>query len=54
MAKNGQPGLFPELKLTGVSQVNAIAPACASGPAMPLQFIVGGITTSNQVTIAVQ
>jgi hypothetical protein len=34
----------------GVNQVNAVVPAGVSGPAMPLQFAIRGITTSNQVT----
>lgn len=53
----GQPaqllfsGLSPSF--TGVNQINVIVPS-SSGNAIPIQLQVGGITTSNQVTIAIQ
>ncbi len=38
----------------GVYQINIIVPAGApTGNAIPLQIQMGGITTSNQITIAV-
>ena len=45
-------GLSPSF--TGVNQINAVVPAGVSGPAIPIQLQIGGITTSDQVTIAVQ
>lgn len=46
-------GLSPEFP--GVNQLNIIVPAMvAPGASVPLQLVLGGITTSNQVTIAVQ
>jgi len=45
-------GLTPQFP--GVNQVNVVVPNTASGPAVPLQFQMGGITTTNQVVIAIQ
>jgi uncharacterized protein (TIGR03437 family) len=46
-------GLTPQF--TGVNQVNVVVPSGVSpGTAVPLQIQVGSITTSNQVTIAIQ
>jgi len=45
-------GLSPQF--VGVNQVNArIAPGTPTGDAVPLQLQAGGLTTTNQVTIAV-
>lgn len=38
----------------GVYQVNFVIPQVASGPAVPLQIQMGGITTPNTTNIAVQ
>lgn len=43
-------GLSPQF--VGLNQVNVVVPAVQSG-VVPLQFEIGGITTSNLVTIAV-
>jgi uncharacterized protein (TIGR03437 family) len=45
-------GLSPSF--TGVNQVNAVIPAGVGGPAVPLQLQFGQVTTSDQVTIAIQ
>jgi uncharacterized protein (TIGR03437 family) len=46
-------GLAPDFP--GVNQVNALVPeGVPAGPAVPLQIRIGGITTSDQITIAVQ
>lgn len=46
-------GLSPQF--VGVNQVNAVIPANApKGNAVPLQISIGGLTSTNQVTIAVQ
>jgi uncharacterized protein (TIGR03437 family) len=53
----GQPatitfaGLSPQF--AGVNQINAIIPAKISGDAVPLQVQVGGISSTDQVTIAI-
>ena len=45
-------GLSPQF--VGVDQVNAVVPSGApTGNTVPLQFAIGGLTTTNQVTIAV-
>ena len=45
-------GLAPQF--TGVNQVNAVVPKNApTGDAVPLQFQMGGLTTTDKVTIAV-
>jgi uncharacterized protein (TIGR03437 family) len=45
-------GLSPQF--VGVNQVNAQVPSgTATGNTVPLQFQIGGLTTTNQVTIAV-
>jgi uncharacterized protein (TIGR03437 family) len=55
----GQPvnvlfaGLSPQF--VGVNQINiTLPPGTPTGNAVPLQIVVGGITTTNTVTIAVQ
>jgi uncharacterized protein (TIGR03437 family) len=54
----GQPaqllfsGLSPSF--TGVYQINTVIPAGLTGPVVPLQLQIGGIITSDQVTIAIQ
>jgi len=49
----GFSGLSPEF--VGIYQINAEVPASvATGNAVPLQIRVGGITTSDTVTIAVR
>lgn len=45
-------GLSPSF--TGVYQVNAVVPAGSIGRAVPLQIMIGGIITTDQVTIAIQ
>lgn len=46
-------GLSPQF--VGVNQVNAVvASGTPTGNTVPLQFQIGGLTTTNQVTIAVQ
>ena len=54
----GQPaqllfsGLSPSF--TGVNQINAVVPFGGTGQAVPIQLLIGGITTSDRVTIAIQ
>lgn len=54
----GQPaqllfsGLSPSF--TGVNQINAVVPFGGTGQAIPIQLQIGGIITSDQVTIAIQ
>jgi len=46
-------GLSPQF--VGVNQVNVVVPAGVTpGNAVPIQIAVGGLTTTNQVTIAIQ
>ena len=46
-------GLAPEF--VGVNQLNVVVPeGVTPGDAVPLQLRVGGITTTNRVTIAVR
>ncbi len=44
-------GLTPQF--VGVNQLNVVIPSAAPGDSVPLQLMLGGITTSSQVTIAV-
>jgi uncharacterized protein (TIGR03437 family) len=44
-------GLAPQFP--GINQVNIIVPSGASGASVPLQIQMNGITSTNQVTIAV-
>ena len=54
----GQPaqllfsGLSPSF--TGVYQINTVIPAGLTGPVVSLQLQIGGLITSDQVTIAIQ
>jgi uncharacterized protein (TIGR03437 family) len=54
----GQPaqllfsGLSPSY--TGVNQINAVVPSGVTGQSVSLQLQIGDITTSDQVTIAIQ
>jgi uncharacterized protein (TIGR03437 family) len=54
----GQPaqllfsGLSPSF--AAVNQINAVIPTGVGGPAVPLQLQIGEVTTSDQVTIAIQ
>jgi uncharacterized protein (TIGR03437 family) len=45
-------GLSPSF--TGVNQINAVVPFGGTGGAVAIQLQIGGITTSDQVTIAIQ
>jgi uncharacterized protein (TIGR03437 family) len=46
-------GLSPQF--VGIDQINIVVPqGAASGDAVPLQIRLGGITTSDQVTMAIQ
>ncbi len=45
-------GLSPQF--VGVNQLNVVVPNAAAGDTVPLQLMVGGITTSNTITIAVE
>jgi uncharacterized protein (TIGR03437 family) len=46
-------GLSPQF--VGVNQINVVVPqGTTTGDAVPLQIRIGGITTSDKVTIAVQ
>ena len=46
-------GLSPQF--VGVNQVNIVVPAGVTpGNAVPLQISVGGLTSTNQVTMAIQ
>jgi uncharacterized protein (TIGR03437 family) len=45
-------GLSPGF--TGLNQINAVVPGGVAGDAVPLQVQIGGVTTSDQVTIAIQ
>jgi uncharacterized protein (TIGR03437 family) len=46
-------GLSPQF--VGVNQVNVVVPAGVTpGNAVPLQISVGGLTSTNQVTMAIQ
>jgi uncharacterized protein (TIGR03437 family) len=44
-------GLSPQF--VGVNQLNVVVPNTAAGNSVPLQLMVGGITTSNAITMAV-
>jgi len=45
-------GMSPQFP--GVNQINAVVPeGVQPGNQVPIQLMVGGVTTSNQVTIAV-
>ena len=44
-------GLSPQF--VGVNQINFTVPSGVTGNTLPLQLVQGGITTTNQVTIAV-
>jgi uncharacterized protein (TIGR03437 family) len=44
-------GLSPQF--VGVNQLNVVVPNTAAGDSVPLQLFVGGITTSNTITMAV-
>lgn len=45
-------GLSPQF--VGVNQVNATVPNVAAGSAVPLQLQIGGVTSPDSITIAVQ
>jgi uncharacterized protein (TIGR03437 family) len=45
-------GLTPQF--VGISQVNFIVPTVTPGNSIPIQLIEGGITSTNQVVIAIQ
>jgi uncharacterized protein (TIGR03437 family) len=45
-------GLTPQF--AGINQVNFVVPAGVTGNAVPVQLQMGGITSTDQVTIAVQ
>jgi uncharacterized protein (TIGR03437 family) len=45
-------GLSPQFP--GVNQVNLVVPQTASGSSVPIQIQLGGITSTNQVVIAIQ
>jgi uncharacterized protein (TIGR03437 family) len=45
-------GLTPQY--VGINQVNFIVPSGVTGNSVPLQLVSGGITTTNQVVIAIQ
>jgi uncharacterized protein (TIGR03437 family) len=44
-------GLSPQF--VGVNQINITVPSVAVGNALPLQLVLGGITTSSSITMAV-
>jgi uncharacterized protein (TIGR03437 family) len=44
-------GLSPQF--VGVNQINAVIPSVAAGNSIPLQLVLGGITTDASVTMAV-
>ncbi len=45
-------GLTPQY--VGINQVNFVVPSGVTGSALPIQLVEGGITSTNQVVIAIQ
>jgi uncharacterized protein (TIGR03437 family) len=45
-------GLTPQY--VGINQVNFIVPAGITGNSIPIQLVANGITSTNQVVIAIQ
>jgi uncharacterized protein (TIGR03437 family) len=45
-------GLAPQF--VGISQVNFVVPTVAPGNSIPIQLVAGGITSTDQVVIAIQ
>jgi uncharacterized protein (TIGR03437 family) len=45
-------GLAPQF--VGVYQLNVVVPQVSAGSAVPLQIQMGGITSTNATTIAIQ
>ena len=45
-------GLTPQF--VGINQINFVVPAVTPGNAIPIQLVEGGITSTNQVVIAIQ
>jgi uncharacterized protein (TIGR03437 family) len=50
-AQVGFAGLSPQF--VGVNQINITVPSVAAGSALPLQLVLGGITTPSNITMAV-
>jgi uncharacterized protein (TIGR03437 family) len=45
-------GLSPQF--TGVYQVNVVVPPGATGDAVPVQLLIGGVTSADTLTVALQ
>jgi len=45
-------GLSPQF--TGVYQVNVVVPPGATGAAVPVQLLIGGVTSADTLTVALQ
>jgi uncharacterized protein (TIGR03437 family) len=45
-------GLSPQF--VGINQINFVVPAVTPGSSIPIQLVEGGITTTDQVVIAIQ